>query len=75
MEYTRMIVGGAIRHNEKLRPLVIALLETAATQGATLSEFRSACKYAVEIVENEMSQSNVCIEPFARRGIVGIEAL
>lgn len=75
MNYLQLCAGPEIRHNEKMRPLIIALLEVAATQGATLYEFTKACDLAKEIVRTEMSQSNVCVTEFARRGIAGIEAL
>ena len=68
-------VDSAIRCNKKMKPLIIALLETAATQGATLREFSRACEIAVMIAEDEMSQSNVCVTEFVRRGIASIEVL
>lgn len=68
-------VDSAIRRNKKMKPLIIALLETAATQGATLREFSEACELAVKITEDEMSRSNVCVTVFVRRGIASIEVL
>lgn len=42
-----------IEPNKKIRPLIWALLETAATHGATVSEFESACKAAQGLLSNK----------------------
>lgn len=42
-----------IEPNKKIRPLIWALLETAATHGATVSEFENACKAAQGLLSNK----------------------
>lgn len=69
------MVATGLQQNGRMRNLIIALLEAAATQEATLGELERACGYALEIAKNEMSQSNVCVTPFARRGITKLETV
>lgn len=71
----RIFVRSVLKGSEKMKPLVIAILEAAARQEATLYELEKACELAATIVREEMSQSNVCVDGAAQRGIAELKAL